>query len=101
MGSDTVSTKLLRHYDDIRRQEHEEITAFLETLGRVDSLPESDMEQVRDALFHTNHPFLMVMIGPFGSGKSSLINALLGEPILEVGPVPTTDHIVILRHGAG
>lgn len=100
MGSDTVSTKLLRHYDDIRRQEHEEITAFLETLGRVDSLPESDMEQVRDALFHTNHPFLMVMIGPFGSGKSSLINALLGEPILEVGPVPTTDHIVILRHGA-
>jgi predicted GTPase len=57
------------------------------------------MEQVRDALFHTNHPFLMVMVGPFGSGKSSIINALLGSEVLDVGPIPTTDHIVILRRG--
>jgi len=57
------------------------------------------MEQARDALFHTNHPFLMVMAGPFGSGKSSVINALLGEEVMEVGPIPTTDHIVILRKG--
>ncbi len=66
----------------------------------MDSLPENEMEQVRDALFHTNHPFLMVMVGPFGSGKSSVINALLGAEVLEVGPIPTTDHIVILRHGS-
>jgi GTPase SAR1 family protein len=92
--------KLLAQYEAIRRQEHEEITALLETLGRVDSLPENEMEQVRDALFHTNHPFLMVMIGPFGSGKSSMINALLGEEVLDVGPIPTTDHIVILRRGS-
>ena len=58
------------------------------------------MEQVRDALFHANHPFLMVMVGPFGSGKSSIINALLGEEVMEVGPIPTTDQIVILRRGA-
>ena len=47
----------------------------------------------------THHPFLMVMAGPFGSGKSSVINALLGEEVMEVGPIPTTDHIVILRKG--
>ncbi|MBN1679698.1 MAG: dynamin family protein [Anaerolineae bacterium] len=99
MDSEQVSTKLLRHYETIRRQEHDEITSLLETLGRVDGLPESQMEQVRDALFHTNHPFLMVMVGPFSSGKSSIINALLGEEVMEVGPIPTTDHIVILRHG--
>lgn len=92
--------KLLRQYESIRRQEHEEITALLDTLARVDGLPESQMEQVRDALFHTNHPFLMVMVGPFSSGKSSIINALLGQPVLEVGPIPTTDRIVIVRHGA-
>jgi GTPase SAR1 family protein len=100
VDNEQLPGKLLAQYEAIRRQEHEEITALLETLGRVDSLPENEMEQVRDALFHTNHPFLMVMIGPFGSGKSSMINALLGEEVLDVGPIPTTDHIVILRRGS-
>jgi small GTP-binding protein len=99
MESEQLPGKLLSQYEAVRRQEHEQITALLDTLGRVDSLPEDQMEQVRDALFHTNHPFLMVMVGPFGSGKSSIINALLGEEIMEVGPIPTTDHIVILRRG--
>jgi small GTP-binding protein len=99
LDSENISTKLLSLYEAIRRQEHDEITELLDTLGRVDGLPENEMEQVRDALFHTNHPFLMVMVGPFGSGKSSIINALLGEEVMEVGPIPTTDHIVILRHG--
>lgn len=94
-----ISSRLLSQYEAVRRHEHEQITALLETLGRVDGLPESQMEQVRDALFHTNHPFLMVMVGPFGSGKSSIINALLGQEVMEVGPIPTTDHIVILRRG--
>jgi ribosome biogenesis GTPase A len=98
--NEQLSGKLLAQYEAIRRQEHEQITALLETLQRVDSLPENEMEQVRDALFHTNHPFLMVMVGPFGSGKSSIINALLGEQVLDVGPIPTTDHIVILRRGS-
>ena len=94
-----MSTKLLDHYETIRRQEHDEITELLDTLSRVDGLPDAEMEQARDALFHTNHPFLMVIAGPFGSGKSSVINALLGEEVMEVGPIPTTDHIVILRKG--
>lgn len=98
--SQLIPGKLLTQYEAIRRQEHEEVTALLDTLGRVDGLPDSEMEQVRDALFHANHPFLMVMIGPFGSGKSSIINALLGEEVMEVGPIPTTDRIVILRRGA-
>ncbi len=100
MDSEQLPGKLLSQYEAVRRQEHEQITALLDTLERVDSLPDDQMEQVRDALFHTNHPFLMVMVGPFGSGKSSIINALLGEEIMEVGPIPTTDHIVILRRGA-
>jgi small GTP-binding protein len=55
---------------------------------------------MRDALFHADHPFLIVLVGPFNSGKSSIINALLGEPeLLPIGPVPTTDHIAILRWG--
>lgn len=100
MEAEVFSGKLLNQYETIRRQEFEQITALLDVLGRVDGLPAEDLEQARDALFHANHPFLVVMIGPFGSGKSSIINALLGEMLLEMGPIPTTDHIVILRHGA-
>jgi len=98
-STEQISGKLLSTYETIRRQENEQITELIEILERVDGLPDSQMEQVRDALFHTNHPFLMVVVGPFGSGKSSIINALLGEEIMEVGPIPTTDRIVILRHG--
>lgn len=100
MTDEPISSKLLSQYEAIRRQEYEQLTALIEVLGRVDGLPDAEMEQVRDALFHANHPFLMVMVGPFSSGKSSIINAMLGEAVMEVGPVPTTDRIAILRYGA-
>ena len=41
----------------------------------------------------------MVVVGEYNSGKSSLINALLGEPILATGVVPTTDKITLVCHG--
>ena len=91
--------KLLKRYTDARRDEHEVIAKLVDTLSRVDNLPEDQLDQVRDALFHTDFPFLMVLVGPFSAGKSSIINALLGEKVVDVGPVPTTDHIHIVRHG--
>jgi len=43
--------------------------------------------------------FSIVFIGEFSTGKSSIINALLGEKILPEGITPTTDKITILRYG--
>ncbi len=43
--------------------------------------------------------FSIVFIGEFSTGKSSIINALLGERILPEGITPTTDRITILRYG--
>ncbi|HVK01613.1 MAG TPA: dynamin family protein, partial [Gemmatimonadales bacterium] len=37
--------------------------------------------------------------GEFNSGKSSFINALLGERVLPEGVTPTTDRINLLHHG--
>jgi small GTP-binding protein len=90
---------LLTRYENLRRKEFEQLTGLLDTLGKVDGLPEDQMEQARDALFHTDHPYLIVLVGAFNTGKSSLINALIGEPVLGVGATPTTTKIAILRHG--
>ncbi len=43
--------------------------------------------------------FLLVVVGEFNSGKSTFINALLGEKILEEGVTPTTSRIHRLRFG--
>jgi GTPase Era involved in 16S rRNA processing len=100
LATETVETKLTSDYEAIRRREYELITHLLEVLPRVDNLGEERLAQVRDALFHADHPFLVVLVGPFSSGKSSIINALLGKPdLLTVGPIPTTDKISILRWG--
>ena len=44
-------------------------------------------------------PFLVVVAGEFNAGKSTVLNTLLGDTILEEGPVPTTDKITVLRYG--
>jgi small GTP-binding protein len=90
---------LLTRYENLRRKEFEALSAFLDTLGKVDGLPAEQMGQARDALFHADHPYLIVLIGPFNTGKSTLINALIGELVLPTGATPTTSKIVILRHG--
>jgi len=98
--ADKRETRLAVQYESLRRREYELITHLLEVLPGIDGLDESRLVQMRDALFHADHPFLWVFVGPFSSGKSSLINALTGQPdLLPVGPTPTTDTIVMLRYG--
>lgn len=52
---------------------------------------------VRDALSQLDDPFLIVVVGEFNSGKSAVINALLGERVLAEGVLPTTNEISLLR----
>ena len=58
----------------------------LEALARtpVDPAP------LRQALLDLEGPFLLVVVGEFNSGKSSLVNALLGEDLLPEGPTPSS-----------
>jgi small GTP-binding protein len=43
--------------------------------------------------------FLLVVAGEFNSGKSALINALLGQKLLPEGVTPTTTQIQVLGYG--
>jgi len=92
--------RLVREYDELRRREFTTLSDLLEVLPKIDGLPPEYAAQARDALFHADNPYLMVLVGAFNAGKSSIINALLGAgDVMPVGPVPTTDRITILRYG--
>ncbi len=43
--------------------------------------------------------FYAVCLGQFKRGKSSLLNALVGYPVLPAGIVPVTNVVTVLRHG--
>jgi small GTP-binding protein len=90
---------LLARYETLRRKEFACLTGLLDTLGKIDGLPAEQMDQARDALFHADHPYLIVLMGAFNTGKSSIINALIGQPVMDVGAIPTTTKIAILRFG--
>ncbi|CAG9463676.1 unnamed protein product [Pedinophyceae sp. YPF-701] len=55
---------------------------------------------LEDALAQLEELFLMVVVGEFNSGKSSVINALLGGKFLPEGILPTTNEINILKYSA-
>ena len=65
-----------------------------------DGAPPEDTRETRSALRGLEENFLLVVVGEFNAGKSSLLNALLGADILEEGVTPTTDRISILVHGS-
>jgi small GTP-binding protein len=66
--------------------------------------PEAEVREVRIAARGLEETFLLVVVGEFNAGKSSILNALLGAPdgqkVLEEGVTPTTDRVSILVHGA-
>lgn len=66
--------------------------------GFADALP-ADQRTLDEAIVHLDELFLLVIAGEFNSGKSSFINALIGETVLREGVTPTTDRINILKYG--
>jgi small GTP-binding protein len=58
-----------------------------------------DQKTLLRSLRQLEELFLLVVVGEFNSGKSALINALLGERFLPEGVTPTTAQIYVLHHG--
>ena len=66
------------------------MTAGAEDLA-ADALALAD--QVREARFY------LACVGQFKRGKSTLLNALVGQSVLPTGVTPVTSAVTILRHG--
>lgn len=57
-----------------------------------------EARRLRDILDNLEDLFLLVIAGEFNSGKSSFINALLGQKIRVEGPIPVDDRVTIMRY---
>ncbi|HVU51762.1 MAG TPA: dynamin family protein, partial [Polyangia bacterium] len=51
------------------------------------------------ALEAFDRPLLVAVMGEFNAGKSSVVNALVGEEVAPTGVTPTTATVNVLRHG--
>jgi len=68
--------------------------------GRIDWPGADEARQTSASLLASlGEPFLFVVVGEVKTGKSSLVNALLGEDLCEVAPDPCTDRIRMIFHG--
>lgn len=91
---------LSKREQEIRVREQELLQRMATALERFGSdVAADDLRRFQEAREQLNGLFLLVIAGEFNSGKSSFINALLGERVLPEGVTPTTDRINVLRHG--
>jgi small GTP-binding protein len=91
---------LSQREQELRVREQE----LLERLGNAlegfrPDVDSADLRHFEQARAQVDQLFLIVVAGEFNSGKSSFINALLGEAVLPEGVTPTTDRINLLRWG--
>jgi small GTP-binding protein len=92
---------LSRKEQELRAREQELLERLATALERFGAdVASDDLRRFQEAREQLTGLFLLVIAGEFNSGKSSFINALLGERVLPEGVTPTTDRINILRHGA-
>lgn len=69
-------------------------------LAEIKELSDSELEsRLRSVEEGLDNLFSLVFIGEFSTGKSSVINALLGQDLLPRGITPTTDEITVIKYG--
>lgn len=70
------------------------------TLAEMGDSTQEDRKRLQDVTYDLRDLFFLVaVIGEFNAGKSSFINALLGDELLPVGVTPTTEAIELIRYG--
>jgi small GTP-binding protein len=85
---------------DLRAREIELLNRLESSLQKFGpDISSADLQRFGEAREQLQGLFLLVVAGEFNSGKSSFINALLGERVLPEGATPTTDKINVLKHG--
>ncbi len=84
-----------------QREQYEALHALLlACLALTEKSYDKEATQiVKDRISHLQSAALLVIVGEVKSGKSSFVNALLGEEVCEVAPDPCTSGIQELVYG--
>lgn len=101
MSSASMSSpeRILTGRQEELRERAASIVEELERVIRQFPAGSDDAQLLADAAERLDALFLLVIVGEFNSGKSALINALLGAPVMPEGVTPTTSAIHLLRYG--
>jgi small GTP-binding protein len=84
----------------LRESEIRLLTDVGTTLAEMGESAQEDRRRLLDVAQDLRDMFfLVVVIGEFNAGKSTFINALVGENLLPVGVTPTTEVIELIRYG--
>ena len=84
-------------HKELIENEKELLNSLIEEIEKLSD--ESLLEKVREAKNLLDNLFSIVFIGEFSTGKSSIINAIIGKEVLPEGITPTTDKITVLKYG--
>ena len=85
---------------ELREREIRLLHDIGDVLARLSPEGEADRGRLRDVADDLRSLFLMVVVvGEFNAGKSTFINALLGDDLLPTGITPTTEVIELIRYG--
>ena len=78
----------------------EEKLLLTNLLAEIDILSDEDLKsKLTSVIENLENLFSIVFIGEFSTGKSSIINTLLGQDTLPEGITPTTDQITVMKYG--
>jgi small GTP-binding protein len=83
---------------DLLNRERLAIADLRTVLGKLDAAS-GDLAELKSALRDLEGLFMLVVVGEYNAGKSTVLNALLGQAVMLEGVTPTTDRITILTYG--
>ena len=75
------------------------LQTIVETLAEIGEPAQSDKKRLQEVARDLRDSFFLVaVVGEFNAGKSTFINALLGEALLPTGITPTTETIELIQY---
>lgn len=78
----------------------EEKLLLTNLLDEIEILSDEGLkDKLTSVIENLDNLFSIVFIGEFSTGKSSIINTLLGLDVLPEGITPTTDEITVMKYG--
>ncbi|MDP9280268.1 MAG: dynamin family protein [Gemmatimonadota bacterium] len=89
---------LTRQQGELVALERRLVLRVRDVLAQADGA-RADVERLASLVNEMDELFLLVVVGEYNSGKSTFINALLGDEVFAMGDLPTTRAISILRYG--